>query len=124
MTGPEMIPVDRPVFGDEAEQMMKSILAATVVAFVVPFGAGVAQAGPIERACLGSDRQGAGRAICACIQQVADQTLLGSDQRRAAKFFADPDQAQQVRMSKSDADNAFWARYKSFGAMAEVYCAG
>ena len=35
----------------------------------------------------------------------------------------DADEAQQVRMSKSDADNAFWARYKNFAATAEAYCA-
>ena len=50
-------------------------------------------------------------------------TLSRADQRRAAKFFADADEAQQVRMSKSDSDNAFWARYKNFATTAEAYCA-
>ena len=50
-------------------------------------------------------------------------TLSRSDQRRAAKFFTDAERAQEVRMSKSDADNAFWARYKNFATTAEAYCA-
>ena len=31
-------------------------------------------------------------------------------------------QAQAVRVSKSDADNAFWERYKNFAGTAEAYC--
>ena len=104
--------------------MKKSILAATVVAFILPIGATVAIAGPIERACLASNRQAANRAVCTCIQKVADQTLRGADQRRAAKFFTDPDRAQETRVSKRDADNEFWRRYKAFGNAAEASCAG
>jgi hypothetical protein len=100
------------------------MLAAALVALALPLSATIAAAGPIERACLGSDRKAANRATCGCIQQVADTTLRGSDQRRAAKFFTDPDQAQETRVSKSDRDNEFWARYKAFGAQAEAYCAG
>jgi hypothetical protein len=81
-------------------------------------------AGPIESACNKSDRKGASRSLCSCIQQVADMTLKGGDQRKAAKFFKDPDQAQRVRMSKSDRDNEFWARYKNFGETAAAYCGG
>jgi len=124
MTGPETIPVGCPVVGDEAEQMKKSILAVSVVMLAIPFGASLVQAGPIERACLASNRQGVSRAVCACIQSVADQTLRGGDQSRAAKFFANPDRAQEVRMSKRNSDNEFWARYKAFGATAEASCAG
>ncbi len=80
-------------------------------------------AGPIESACNSSGRSAANRALCRCIQGAADATLTRSDQRRAARFFRDPDQAQQVRMSKSAADSAFWARYRAFGDMAEAYCA-
>jgi len=104
--------------------MKPIMLAAALVALALPLSATIAAAGPIERACLGSDRKAANRATCGCIQQVADMTLRGSDQRRAAKFFTDPDQAQETRVSKSDRDNEFWARYKAFGAQAEAYCAG
>jgi len=101
---------------------MKKMLVGT--AFAVAFLPLAAMAGPIEGACLKSDRKAVSRSLCGCIQQVADMTLTGSDQRRAAGFFRDPDQAQNVRMSKSDSDNAFWARYRSFGDMAEAYCSG
>jgi hypothetical protein len=83
-----------------------------------------ATAGPIERACLRSDRDAANRAVCSCIQQVADMTLTGSDQRKASKFFSDPERAQDVFLSKREADDEFWDRYKNFGATAEAYCAG
>ncbi|WP_050527628.1 hypothetical protein [Pseudorhodobacter aquimaris] len=101
--------------------MTKIFFAATVLALSLP---AAAMAGPIESACLKSDRKQANRAVCGCIQQVADMTLKGGDQRKAARFFTDPDQAQKVRMSKSDRDNEFWARYKNFGETAAVYCGG
>jgi hypothetical protein len=80
-------------------QMKPIMLAAALVALALPLSATIAAAGPIERACLGSDRKAANRATCGCIQQVADTTLRGSDQRRAAKFFTDPDQAQETMNS-------------------------
>jgi hypothetical protein len=103
---------------------MRVILAATIVALSLPFGSAVALAGPIEKACMNSDRRGVNRAVCSCIQEAADLTLRGGDQRRAAKFFSDPDAAQEVRMSDRDSDNAFWDRYKSFGDTARALCAG
>ena len=84
----------------------------------------LAMAGPIDSACVRSERGARNVQLCGCVQQVADRTLSRSDQRRAANFFRDPHQAQEVRMSKRDADNAFWARYKNFTMMAEAYCAG
>ncbi|GAB1478859.1 hypothetical protein MASR2M74_14150 [Paracoccaceae bacterium] len=86
--------------------------------------AGAASAGPIESACNRSDRDAANRALCNCIQQVADFTLRGTDQRRVAGFFKDPDKAQDVKMSKRGADDAFWDRYQAFSAQAEAYCGG
>jgi phytoene dehydrogenase-like protein len=83
-----------------------------------------ASAGPIERACNRSDRDAANRRVCSCIQAVADQNLSGGDQRRAAKFFSDPDKAQDVRLSDTARDDAFWQRYMAFGELAEAYCAG
>lgn len=81
------------------------------------------QAGAIERACNRSDRDAANRSVCSCIQQVADQSLSGADQRRAAGFFNNPDKAQDVRLSNSSRDDAFWERYSAFSAQAEAYCA-
>ncbi|MDB6180199.1 hypothetical protein [Paracoccus fistulariae] len=93
-------------------------IAAAAIVLTAP----LAVAGPIDSACVRSDRARGNAPLCGCIQQVANQTLSRSDQRRAARFFRDPHEAQVVRMSKSNSDNAFWARYKSFAARAEAYC--
>jgi hypothetical protein len=81
-----------------------------------------AQAGVIEQACLNSGRNAASPQLCGCIQQVADLTLQGSEQRKAARFFRDPHQAQEVRQSSRTSDRQFWDRYRAFGAAAETYC--
>ena len=104
--------------------MKKSMLAGVAAAAFVSFSVTSAFAGPVERGCLKSDRKAANRAVCSCIQQVADMTMTGADQRRAAKFFGDPDAAHKVWLSKRAADDAFWERYKAFGEMAEAYCKG
>ncbi|MDR7123722.1 hypothetical protein J2X53_000528 [Pseudorhodobacter sp. 4114] len=103
--------------------MMKPVVLAACAAMLLSLSTAAVLAGPIERACLGSDRKAATRPVCACVQQVADMTLRGGDQRKAAAFFKDPDRAQKVRMSKSDNDNDFWRRYKAFGDQAEAFCA-
>ena len=102
---------------------MKSILFAAALASSCLVVSGAASAGPIERACMASDR-GGNRTLCGCIQQAADMTLSGGDQRRAAKFFKDPEAAHATWTSQSKADDAFWDRYKSFGQTAQAYCAG
>ncbi|MEM6619472.1 MAG: hypothetical protein AAF631_09235 [Pseudomonadota bacterium] len=78
-------------------------------------------AGRIERACNASDRS-ASRALCSCIQRVADQKLTRTDQRLAAQFFADPQLAQDTRQSDDTRKEAFWKRYKAFGAAATRSC--
>lgn len=98
--------------------MLKPVVVAAAVILTAP----LAVAGPIDNACVRSERGARSANLCGCIQQVADQTLSRSDQRRAANFFRDAQRAQEVRMSKSAADNAFWARYKTFAATAEAYC--
>ena len=95
------------------------ILAGVVAVCAV---AGAAQAGAIDKACQKSERPG-NRALCGCIQQVADMTLSGNDQRRAAGFFKEPDKAQQVRQSDHSSDESFWLRYKAFAETAEALCA-
>jgi len=99
---------------------MRKFLIAGTFLIVTPLAA---FAGPIGNACADSPRARGDRALCNCIQQAADRTLSRSEQRRAAKFFRDPDAAQQVRASKSNGDNQFWARYRAFGEMAEAFCA-
>ncbi len=105
------------------QNRMKSIALAVALAAILPVISGSAMAGPIERACMASDRGGS-RSLCGCIQQAADATLSGSDQRRAAKFFKDPEAAHMTWVSQSSSDDAFWDRYKSFGQTAEASCAG
>jgi hypothetical protein len=101
--------------------MRSVVFAAVAVSFCVPV---MAMAGPIEKACLQSDRGGASRSMCNCIQQAADMTLRNGDQKRAARFFTNPDEAQRVRISDRSSDEAFWQRYKSFGETAETFCSG
>lgn len=97
--------------------MRTILLAAGAVVF-----AGMAHAGVIESACMASDRAGKSRALCGCIQQAADVTLTTSDQRMAARFFKDPQKAQDIRQSSNRAHEMFWEKYKNFGAMAAAYC--
>lgn len=98
--------------------LKRAVLAVAVLMITTP----LAVAGPIDSACIRSERGAKSRALCGCVQQVANMTLSNSDQRRAASFFRDPHQAQVVRMSKTNADNAFWGRYKKFASTAETYC--
>ena len=99
--------------------MRRPIVLAAVL---LSAGAPAAYAGPIERACLSSDRPGISRAVCGCIQQAADLTLSTRDQRVAANFFRDPHKAQELRTSDRRSDEECWARYRSFGETAETYC--
>ena len=102
--------------------MIRPLLFAAAAALALPTFAPMAEAGPIRNACLRTDK--GNRTVCTCIQQVADQTLRGADQRRAARFFSDPDKAHDTWMSQRRSDDEFWERYKAFGAQAEAYCAG
>jgi hypothetical protein len=97
----------------------------TQLAFALLIGLGGASGafcGPIEQACLRSDRQAVSLAACSCIQGVADFTLEARDQRKVAGFFKDPERAEKARAADGKADEAFWARYESFGTQAELYC--
>ena len=99
---------------------MKRLAMAAVVAALA---AGTAGAGTtIERACMKSDRKAASRSLCGCIQDVADATLSGQDQRLAARFFRDPHMAQQIRQSDRRNHEVFWKKYKAFGRTAESHC--
>jgi hypothetical protein len=92
-------------------------------ALLFPLMMSAVEARAIERACNQSDRDAANQSVCACIQQVADDSLSSADQRRAAGFFNNPDKAQDVRLSDTTRDDEFWERYMAFGQQAEAYCA-
>ncbi|WP_242511870.1 hypothetical protein [Rhodobaculum claviforme] len=102
--------------------MRKILIAAALAAVTMPLAPATLEARAIEGACNRSDRAGASRALCACVQQVANQHLTRADQRQAARFFSDPDRAQATRVSRSDRDRAFWQRYRAFADAAEGRC--
>lgn len=79
-------------------------------------------AGPISTACLQSDRKARSTALCGCIQAVANDTLTGSDQRRAIDFYADPHSAQEIRQSDRARDENFWRRYTDYAMKSERIC--
>jgi hypothetical protein len=83
----------------------------------VPFATG-----PIQTACLQADRPRADRALCGCVQAVADDMLTRRERGRAAGFFRDPHQAQVVRQSDRPADRRLWPRYRAFFERAEQVC--
>ena len=78
--------------------------------------------GPISRACMASDRKARSAALCGCVQWVANETLSGSDQRRAVKFYREPQLAQDIRQSKRASDNVFWDAYTAYGTRAQQIC--
>lgn len=104
--------------------MKTTMVLVAAFALAMPVLTNFAAAGPIEKACNRSNRQAATRSMCNCIGQVADQSLGGADQRKAAAFFKDPEKAHETWMSKSKSNDAFWDRYKAFSAQAEAFCAG
>lgn len=93
------------------------ILAAGLLAFP-----SLTFAGPIERACLQSDRAAVTRALCSCIQGVANASLRRNEQRRGAQFFTDPDLAQNTRQSNRSSDERLWQRWRDFASLAEQQC--
>ena len=99
--------------------MTRVSLAAATAALLL--STGPATAGPISRACMASDRAGT-PVLCGCIQRVANSMLSRRDQRMAAKFFKDPDRAQEVRMSDNSSHGVFWEKYKAFGTAAVAQC--
>ncbi len=78
--------------------------------------------GVIDRACRKADRTAASPQLCSCIQKVANSSLNLVERRKVAKWFSDPNRAQQVRQSDKSRDEALWKRYKAFGVRAEKTC--
>ncbi len=104
--------------------MKQRLLRAAIAALCMTMTGEAAVAGPISSACNQSSRSTATATLCSCIQAVADQTLRGADQKRAAGFFRNPDKAQEAFLSKKRVDDAFWERYSVFGQQAETVCSG
>ncbi|WP_037311931.1 hypothetical protein [Ruegeria halocynthiae] len=102
--------------------MKQFLLIALCATSTLAMAPQVAEAAAIKRACLASDRTAATRARCSCIQQVANQALTRSDQKTVAKWFKDPHQAQVLKMSQTERDDALWDRYRNFGQLAQAVC--
>lgn len=98
---------------------MKTTILA--IGLICTASAAAASSNTIRNACIKSDRNPS-KALCTCIQQVADLKLTGSDQKLAAKFFDDPHLAQETRQSDNAAKEKFWRRYKEFGEIATRRC--
>ena len=96
-----------------------ALLLASIAAPVIP---DTAEAGPLRRACLKSDRSAASYSMCRCMQQVANRELRRGDQRLAATFFDDPHRAQEIRQSDRLAHEQFWKRYKNFSTTFAASC--
>ncbi|WP_391481380.1 hypothetical protein [Nereida sp. NH-UV-3] len=102
---------------------MKHLLLIIALTATLPVGmAAPVLAKPIQNACLQSAREAVSYKLCGCIQSAADITLTRRDQRQAAKFFDDPQRAQDVRQSDRSTHESFWQKYKRFGETAEAYC--
>lgn len=101
---------------------MRVFWAFAAVVALASCGGGRGLSGDVAKACIAGGRDAANRALCSCVQQVANQSLNGSDQRRAAAFFDDPDSAQETRQSDRASDEAFWTRYRAFADRAAASC--
>lgn len=95
--------------------------AMIAIAGVLTISATMSGAGPVGSACLGSGRA-VSQPLCTCIQNVADMTLSGKDQKLAARLMADPEKAEAIRISDSSRNRDFWARYQSFAEAAGTIC--
>lgn len=97
---------------------------------VLLFAASLALAAPapalagseIARACRATDRPAATRALCSCLQGVADTMLTRAERRRVAHLLGAPHLSQEVRASDKPADARFWTRYRAYGEAAHEAC--
>ncbi|MEB8386772.1 hypothetical protein OO012_05980 [Rhodobacteraceae bacterium KMM 6894] len=78
--------------------------------------------GTLSNACMASDRKARSRQLCGCVQSVADQYLSNGDQARAAKFYNDPQMAQDIRQSDRASDERFWKAYSDYAKQAAATC--
>ncbi len=103
---------------------MKPFLILPVMALAImgAFAVMPASANPIERACLQSGRSTADTALCSCIGSAADRTLTNRQMRDGARFFRDPQRAQDVRQSSQRAHEDLWQAWRRFGETAEAMC--
>lgn len=98
---------------------MKLIYPVLAAAFLaVPTQA---TANPIQRACMASDRD-ASRSLCSCIGEAADSTLSRAQMREGARWFDDPQRAQDTRQSDRAGDEEMWQAWRTFSSLAQQRC--
>ncbi|MGR3801884.1 hypothetical protein [Marinibacterium profundimaris] len=102
--------------------LLTPLTLVPVVAVPMMLAPAQAEAGPIKRACMASERRNASDSLCSCLDQVARSSLKRSDQRKASRFFKDPQKAQETRQSDNPKDEAFWLRYRDFTTLAAATC--
>lgn len=110
-------PKTQPVHTPAPSANSGTVIVNTAVPIAKPFARG-----PINSACMASDRKARSRELCGCIQAVADDTLSASQQRIAVSFYIDPHKAQETRQSDRPSDEQFWKEYRAYGAAAERIC--
>lgn len=98
---------------------MRLIYPVIAAAFMVVPDA--AEANPIQRACLASERN-VSRSLCSCIGDAADATLSRSQMRMGARWFDDPQRAQDTRQSDRERDEEMWSAWRTFSTLAEQSC--
>ncbi|MCI2395343.1 hypothetical protein [Aliiroseovarius sediminis] len=101
--------------------MKRVLLSLALITVIFPSQAAFAGSS-IERACLSADRANASRALCGCIQNVADAMLTNRERAMVAKFFKDPHRSQATRQSDRRSDERFWQKYKRFGQAVTSNC--
>lgn len=79
-------------------------------------------ANPIQRACMASDRDAASRSLCSCIGDAADSTLSRAQMREGARWFEDPQRAQDTRQSDRERDEEMWQAWRTFSSLAQQRC--
>ena len=78
--------------------------------------------GEVGLACLASGRSDASRALCGCIDRVAQQTLTSREQSTFASYFSDPEALQSMKLDDRPAAERLWARYDAFVDAARATC--
>ncbi len=113
---------------------MKRVISLMIFASLVGCGGGggrapsenspyrVSSSGPINKACMASDRKARSPQLCSCIQSAANAKLTASEQRRAVQFYGDPHKAQETRQSSRASDERFWRKYRDYVDYAEALC--
>lgn len=102
---------------------MRGIIATLAILILGSCGGGGGRvSGEISEACLSAGRSAANPQLCGCVQAAANSTLTRSEQRKAARFFTEPDEAQDALRADDAASERFWARYKAFSRTAEALC--